>query len=98
MFSSILLVLCAYAYIHPISGTLTLDENFDNLNRWEVVIEGQKSYVYLSPSTFNGTSSMLSTNVSYCGTGLCYLAEVDMNSTLRSEVISSTTGTDKYRT
>jgi hypothetical protein len=84
--------LCAIMRARLATATLTLDENFDNLNSWNTVVQGSTSRAFLAPSTFNGTTNMLSTNVTYCGAGLCYEADISLKEVLHEQVIPTTSG------
>lgn len=82
-----LLCLCLQAH-----SALIIDEDFDTLDSWDTDLNGVTASVKLVPSSFAGTQKMLSTNVSYCGNDSCYRAEITTPPSMRSSVISGTTG------
>jgi hypothetical protein len=87
------LSLCiSLSFLREVESKLILDEDFSNLDYWAKDLAGSTAVVKLVPSTANGTQTMLSTNVSYCGNDSCYRAEITTPPYLRSSIISGTTG------
>jgi hypothetical protein len=73
-------------------STLIIDEDFDNLDAWNQDKTGITATIKIIPSEFDGTQTMLSTNVSYCGNDSCYRAEITTPPAMRPSVIPGTTG------
>eukprot|EP00602_Paraphysomonas_sp_CaronLab_P007862 CAMPEP_0185033162 /NCGR_PEP_ID=MMETSP1103-20130426/21888_1 /TAXON_ID=36769 /ORGANISM="Paraphysomonas bandaiensis, Strain Caron Lab Isolate" /LENGTH=750 /DNA_ID=CAMNT_0027569339 /DNA_START=20 /DNA_END=2269 /DNA_ORIENTATION=+ len=78
--------------LYTIHCTLIIDEDFTTLNLWNPDIKGYTAIVELVPSSFNGTTSMLRTNISYCGGDECYRAEIACKEQNRTDMIANTTG------
>jgi hypothetical protein len=87
---TLLLLLCHLA--PHVLCTLIIDEDFDNLDIWNQDKSGTTATIKIVDSTFPGTQTMLSTNVSYCGNDSCYRAEITTPPSMRPSVISGTSG------